>query len=266
MTKLLENNINAVSRVFKLIELLVTRPEFGVGELSRLLKFPKTTVYRILVTLEQLGYVRKNPSNLTYTATVKFFEIGSKVIERVNVLGIAHPFMVELWRKTGETINLGVLDGLDIVCVDKVESEHFLKMDQRVGYRHKAYYTAFGKAVLAYIPKEERARLLSRDIIKPSTSNSLKTVAAIEKDLQYISQRGFAVDNEEGLYGIRCVGAPIFDYSKKVVAGISISGPTLRIKEGDFEYLGKLVMETAAAISERLGGGVGAPPHGGNNA
>ncbi|MFW6118230.1 MAG: IclR family transcriptional regulator [Chloroflexota bacterium] len=184
---------------------------------------------------------------------MKIFELAGNVVQNLNFVEIAKPLMTELSLKTGETINLGVLDGIDVVCVDKVESNHELKLDQPIGQRAKAYHTAMGKAALAYLPDEERARLFSKHTLTLYTSKSLKTVDAIEEELQRVRQQGYAVDNEEYVMGVRCVGAPIFDRNSKVVAGLSIAAPSLRIKEENMKSLAKLVSETAALVSKRLG-------------
>jgi len=245
--------INSIIKAFGLIEILVTQNEFELSELCRCLNLPKTTVHRILLTLESLGYVKQNPGNSRYTASIKFFEIGREVIRRLNFIETAHPHMMKLSEDTGETINLGVLDGMDIVCVDKVESKHQLKQDQPIGARHKTYCTSFGKAVLAFLPEEERHRLLTKESIIPFTPNSLRTVKAIEKDLKSVKERGYAVDNEEAANGVRCVGAPIFGHDGRVVAGISIAGPALRIKAKHVPSLARMVKQTASSISGELG-------------
>ena len=245
--------IKSVVKTFRLMELLVTKNEFQVSQLYRLLKTPKTTVHRILLTLESLGYIQQNPQTLGYMASTKIFYLGGQVIRNLNFVEIAKPLMIKLFEKTGETINLGILDNTDVICVDKVESKQHLKLDQPIGSKAKAYQAAMGKAILAYLSDEERVRLFSKHGISPSTSKSLKTVSAVEEDLQRVQERGYSVDNEEGGIGVRCVGAPIFDYNSKVIAGLSIAGPASRIKEKNIESLAKLVMETAALISNRLG-------------
>jgi len=246
--------INSIVKTFHLIELLVSQKEFELTDLNRLLNFTKTTTHRILLTLKSLGYVEQDKENMPYRASIKFFELGWRVIHNINLIEIAHPYMVELVKEADETVNLGILDGLDIICVHKVESKHILKQDQPEGSRSKAYYTAFGKAALAFLPAEELKRLLSEAPIVSSTSKSLKTVKDIEKTLKEIRDLGYSVDDEEFAEGIRCVGAPIFSHGGKIVAGMSIAGPTVRIKKQGIEHLAKLVMVKAAAISRRLGG------------
>ena len=208
----------------------------------------------MLLTLESLGYVKQNPQSLGYMASIKIFELGGKVTHNLNLTQIAKPLLIKLSEKTGETINLGILDDTDIICVDKVESKQHLKIDLPIGYRTKAYRTALGKAILAYLPEEERAGFFAKRIVdNTGTSKSLKTVSAIEEGLKKVREQGYAVDNEEYMLGVRCVGAPIFDHNSKVVAGLSIAGPTLRISEKNIESLAKLVTETAALISSGLG-------------
>ena len=235
------------------MELLVTKNEFQLAELCRLLKSPKTTVHRMLLTLESLGYVQQNPQSLGYMASIKIFELGGKVTHNLNLTQIAKPLLIKLSEKTGETINLGILDDTDVICIDKVESKQHLKLDQPIGYRAKAYHTAMGKAILAYLSEEERGRLFAKHTVGTGTSKSLKTVSAIKEDLKRVREQGYAVDNEEYMLGVRCVGTPILDYNREVVAGVSIAGPASRIKEENIESLAKLVMETATFISNGLG-------------
>ncbi len=245
--------IKSIVKVFRLVALLVTQDEFQLVALCRLLKFPKTTVHRMLLTLESLEYVEQNPASLGYMATVKILELGGKVVQNLEFIEIAKPLMIKLSEETGENINLGILDGIDVMCIYKVESKQYLKLSQSIGSRAKAYHTSMGKAVLAYLSEEERARLFSEHTIGPGTSKSLKTLSAIEEDLQRVRELGYAVDKEEYIMGVHCVGAPIFSYNRKVVAGLSIAGPASRMNEETIESLTKLVTEAAAFISNRLG-------------
>ena len=245
--------IKSIVKAFGLMELLVTKNEFQLAELCRLLKSPKTTIHRMLLTLESLGYVQQNPQSLGYMASIKIFELGGKVAQNLNLLQIAKPLMIKLSEKTSETINLGILNDTNVICIGKIESKQPLKLDQPIGFRAKAYHTGMGKAILAYLSEGERVQLLSKHTITLGTSKSLKTVSAIEKDLERVRERGYSVDNEEDITGVRCVGAPVFDHNSKVVAGLSIAGPALRINGRNIESLAKLVKETAALISKGLG-------------
>lgn len=247
------HQVKAVSKAFNVLEVLASKGELQLHELSGMLKYPKTSLHRMLLTLEALGYVQQNPRSSGFSASIKIFELGGKVVHNLNLVDIARPFMIELSEQIGETINLGILDGDDIICIDKVESKHHLKLDQPIGYRAKAYYTAMGKAVLAYLSDEERAQIFSKHTIISSPSRPLKTVNDIENELQKVREQGYSVDNEEYMAGVRCVGAPIFTHTSKVAAGLSIAGPSLHIREENFESLAQLVKGTAGSISKALG-------------
>lgn len=253
MSNLPYYEIRSIVKAFRVIEILSTDREFELVGLCRLVALPKTTVHRILLTLSSLGYVEQDLLNLRYRASTKFFELGSRVVRQLAFTEIAKPFMIELCQKTGETINLGVLSGLDIVCIDKVDSKHHLKLDQPIGSSIRANCTAMGKSVLAHLSAEDRAGLFSEYGISACTPKSLKTAGELEEHLRMVREQGYAVDDEEGMTGIRCVGAPVFDHAHKVVAGLSIAGPSSRMTYENTEQFAKLVTETAASISRKLG-------------
>lgn len=245
--------INSVIKAFQTIEFLVSAKKSDLATLSRCLNFPKSTVHRLLLTLASAGYVEQDTETLTYSVSMKLVELGWRVRENTHVVEIAHPYMVELSEKTGETVNLGILDGLEVICLDKVISKQILRQDQPIGTRSRAHCTAFGKALLAFLPEEGRAQFIGADSIEPCTVKSISSRKALYKELELIRERGYSVDDEEFCEGIRCVGAPIFDYRGKVVAGLSVAGPTVRINKDNINKLGKLVMETAGFISKKLG-------------
>lgn len=245
--------IGSVAKVFKIIELLVSRKEYELKELSQLLGMRKTTVHRMLLTLQDLGYVRQNLQNRNYRATIKFFELGQSVIRHIQLIDITRPHMLGLSKKVDENVNLGILDGIDAVCIDRVEGQNPLKVDQPIGSRYPAYVSAFGKAMLAFLPDEERCQILANHTIVEFTDKSHKTMAALESDLKRCRERGYALDNEEAVTGIRCVGAPIFDHSGRVVAGVSIAAPAFRLSKKKQSLNTKLVVKTAFSISTDLG-------------
>lgn len=245
--------INSIVKIFKLMELLVTKDEFQLAELCRLLEFPKPTVYRMLVTLESLGYVHQNPKTLAYRASMKIFELGNRVLQNLSIAEIAKAVMIKLAEKTNETVNLGLLSGTDGICIEKAETKQRLRIDQPVGSSSKAYHTAMGKSILAFLPEEEIRELFSNHTFSAGKPNSIKDFTTLEKELKRTRNCGYAVDNEEFEIGVHCVGAPIFDHTNKVVAGLSIARPISRIGEITSFHLIKLVMEAATTISSKLG-------------
>jgi IclR family transcriptional regulator, KDG regulon repressor len=244
--------INSIAKVFDLIEVLSTRSEFDLAELVTILEYPKTTIHRMLLTLQSLGYVQQNASNPRYRASMKFFELGQKVLRRNNLLEVAHPKLVSLSQETGESIYLVVRDGVRVVIIDKMESQHDLKQDSPVGYSYSACNSAGGKSLLAYLPNQERRQLFSNFTFKRKTKNSIRSYAELERDLETVIARGYARDKEEFFEGVSSAGAPIFDHRGLVIAAISITGPTVRINE-NLEKLITVVVDAAASISRALG-------------
>jgi DNA-binding IclR family transcriptional regulator len=253
MTKLTGYQVGSIVKAFRIMEVLATNGEFDLSRLCRLVGLPKTTVHRILLTLSSLGYVEQDPRSLRYRASAKLFELGASVVRQLSFAEVAKPYMVQLAETTGETINLGVLRGLDMVCIHKIESKHHLRLEQPLGSTVAAHCTSIGKSVLAFLSAAERSRLFSEQGIAPCTAKSLRTVDEVEEHLQMVRERGYAVDDEEGMAGICCVGAPIFDHSGKAVAGLSIAGPSSRLRDEGIDYLANLAGQTAGLISRKLG-------------
>ena len=245
--------LTSIVKAFRVLELIVNKDEYHLSELSRELKYPASSTHRILSTLKSLGYVRQNPKSVGYSASLKIFELGAKIVSNLNIVHIANPIMVELAEKTSESVHLAILDGTFVVCIDNVESKHNLSIDQPIGSRTSACNTANGKAILAHLPKEQITKMFSNYTFPRTTLSSLKSFTELEENLRIAKTRGYAIDDEEYLIGVRCVGAPIFNNEAVVVAGISIAGPVLRIKEHDVSNLGKQVIRAANQISEQLG-------------
>jgi IclR family transcriptional regulator, KDG regulon repressor len=245
--------INSVIKVFKVIELLTSQKEFDLADLSKQLCYPKPTVQRILLTLQSIGYVRQNPESGRYLADVRFFELGTRVIQNMNLREIARSTMIELSKDTGETANLGILDGTDVVCIDKVETNHFLRSDQPIGSRLKSYQTGFGKAILAFLKKDQNIEY-ERSI--RAIENEIKSKNAFDgliKDLDETLVRGFSIDNQEALEGVTCIGAPILDHRNRTIAGLSIAGPSLRMKKRRIPEISNRVMAAAEKVSIQMG-------------
>ena len=238
----------------QIIETLVSAGESDLGEISRQLKLPKSTVRRLLLTLMSMGYVEQDRVSSCYKISMRFVELGLQVMEHYDFIHISRPFMVELAEKTGETINLGVMDGPEIVLVDQVSSKQSLRQDQPLGSRVLSHCTAFGKSILAYLPIEELDRLFENKHLRVLTPKSLKSYTDLKKELRLIRDCGYAIDDEEAITGVRCIAAPLFNNLATPIAGLSIAGPAIRITKKRFKSLGALVRDTAAAISEKMGG------------
>lgn len=245
--------LRSVSNALAVLEAFTPdRPELGVTELATRLGLGKSTVHRLLVTLAQRGYVRKDPESDRYRLGLKALEVGALVAAQLTIREAVAPFLRRLLDATRETIHLGVLDGGDVVYIDKLESQQALQMYSRVGRRAPAHCTALGKALLAFQPDDALARLLRRRL-PAHTPRTLTDPARLREELGRVRQAGVAVDDEEFEVGLKCVAAPLRDHTGRVVASLGLAGPAVRLPSRRVAALADLVRATAGEASAALG-------------
>lgn len=226
-------------------------PGLGVTELASRLKMAKSTCHRLLNTLADDGFVRKLEDG-RYALGLALWELGSRVVGRLELREVAHPILEDLRNSTGETIHLALLDGDSVVYIDRFESKATLTLFRRIGFRAPVHVTSSGKAILAYSPPEVVERILNAGLRKVgpgSITSKKKLLAALEE----IRQEGCVVSVEESEAGVASVGAPVFDHSGRVVGSISVAGPTQRIGDGKLPSLKRQVRLAAQKISRGLG-------------
>lgn len=242
-----------VAKAFGIVEALAPETDRGVtlADLSLRVRLPKSTVHRYLTTLLELGLAQRTDSDR--------FRLGTKVVELAGVYLAGTDLRQEslaildsLSKRTNETVHLAVRSEADVVYIAKVESRHAVRMYSYIGARLPMYSTALGKAMLAFGPTEWVSETLARGLVA-RTAHTITTAAALEADLAVIRSRGYSVDHEENELGVRCVGAPVFDFTRSVIAAISLSGPTDRMDQKRSAELGPVVRDVAWAISRRMG-------------
>jgi IclR family transcriptional regulator, KDG regulon repressor len=241
------NNALAVLESFS-----VERPEIGVTELSQSLGLGKSTVHRLLTSLASRGYVRKNPDTDRYCLGFKAFEVGSLIANRGAIRDVAAPFLRSLMLATKETVHLGVLDDWEVVYIDKMESDQPLQMYSRIGRRAPLHCTALGKALVAWETDDWLDRFMHRRP-RAYTTSTLVEPGDLRREFVKIRAARYAVDGEEFAQGLKCVAAPLFDHSRRVVASIGIAGPAGRLSNDRLPRLASLVRESAAGASRALG-------------
>lgn len=223
----------------------------GVAELSRELDMTKSNVHRLLSTLVSQSFAQRNAANGTYEASIKLWELGSHVAGRLDVRKIAAPHLAELKNRTGETAHLSILDGYNMVYIDRVETDQYVRTYGRIGARAPAHCTGTGKVMLAHAAPEIVAAALKD--LERFTPRTITSVAAMKTELNRVREQGYAVTKEEWRSGVWSIAAPIFGPTGAVVAGIGISGPADRIRPRLLKEFKPIVMATAAAVSERMG-------------
>jgi DNA-binding IclR family transcriptional regulator len=225
----------------------------GVTQLAERLGTAKSTVHRMLTTLEAQNWVRQSDVTDLYELTWKPFEIGARLV-RSKGLGEQIAYVLrQVADESGESAKLGVWERQEIVVIYKVDAGESFRMDLHVGTRLPAYCTAVGKALLAALDERElEAYLVGRDL-KPFTRNSIVDPVSLREDLAATRQRGYAVDCGEHHDDVNCVAAPVRDCMGRPVASLSISGPASRLPPEEIARLGQLVLEAARKLSAMYG-------------
>ncbi|MFA0195142.1 DNA-binding transcriptional regulator KdgR [Vibrio artabrorum] len=245
--------VSSVLKVFNILESLGKQKEIGVSDLSQRLMMSKATTYRFLQTMKMLGYVSQQGEADRYSLTLKMFELGSKSLEWVDMITIAEKEMRVISEETNETIHLGALDHGSIIYIHKIDSSFALRMHSRVGRRNPLHTTAIGKVLLAERDEEYvRAQLADTEFVK-STKNTIESVDQLMDELKIVKQQHFGEDNEEQEPGLRCIATPVYDRFGTVIAGVSISFPTMRFDEQKKASYVELLHNAGRNISKQLG-------------
>jgi DNA-binding IclR family transcriptional regulator len=247
--------IQAVDHALDLLEQFHDEvDELGVTELSKRLKLHKNNVFRLLATLESRGYIEQNRVTENYRLGLKTLQLGQTFIRQMGLLRQARPVLEWLVEQCNETSYVAILKDLHIVYLDVVETNLTVRVVPRVGARLPAYCTAAGKIQLAYMTDEELDNYFPTRELKGFTANTITDKETLKKHLQVVAEQGYAIDNEELDIGVRCVGAPIRDYTRRIVGAVSISGPSMRFSDERLEKeLIPLVIKAGEEISTKLG-------------
>jgi DNA-binding IclR family transcriptional regulator len=245
-------HINSLEKGTRVLELLAERGALSVTKVAEHLGLNRTGSHRFLATLRELGYVEKNHDS-RYQLTFKILELGMRMANRFEIRREARPYMQELSLAFRETVNLGFRDGLDVLHLDKIDSLEILRMDSPVGSRAPAYCTALGKACLAFLPQNELDVLLNGVKLKPYGPNTITSKKRFRHELEKIQKQGYAIDNEELAYGLRCVAAPIFDHTGLPRYSISVAGPAMRLTDKRMQQVQKTLRKACSELSRRMG-------------
>lgn len=249
-----------VQSVTRALHILAAMAEEGqplaLTDLAAKVGLKTTTVHRLLSTLIAHGFAEQDRSTARYYLGIKAFEIGNAALANMDIRTVARPFLKQLVEGLNETANLAILDRGEVVYIDQMESTNIVivRMFARVGSRGPAHCTGSGKALLAGLADEELQPLLERMKLVRFTPQTLTDRRALLGELQRIRADGFALDRGERDEGVNCVAAPIYNAERRVVAAVSVSGPTARMGEEDMvSRVVPRVKEAAEGISARLG-------------
>jgi IclR family transcriptional regulator, KDG regulon repressor len=232
---------------------LVARKELRPTELAAVLGVSRPTALRLLQTLVSRGYVLQDPQTKAFQANpAKIFALADAVRSSSTWLSQAEELISELVRLTGETANLAVLEGTEVVYVVAAQSRELLSVRQLLGTRRPVHCSAIGKAILAYMDQDQRAALLARAGLPRFTVHTITSLAELENQLEAIRRQGWALDNEETMEGVRCLAAPVLNPQSQPLAAIGISAPAARLTDDQVPELCELVRKTSRKLSQRL--------------
>jgi DNA-binding IclR family transcriptional regulator len=226
-------------------------PSLTMTEISKKLKLNKSTVHRLLATLEEKRFVRRDPETGVYRLGFLILKMANLCLEDINIRHITSPYMRRLLQEFEETVDLAVLDGDEVFFVDSMESPKRIKLTALPGQHLPAYNTASGKAMLAFLPTEEAIRIYKKYNPNLESAKDPAMLAFLD-DLQSTRERGYAFDFEALEAGIQAVAAPILGMNNKPIASLAIAGPAYRLETSLLDVMGKRLVSTAQEISTKI--------------
>lgn len=245
--------MQSVDRAIQILKLFSEdRKEMKLTEIANELDLNKSTVYGILSTLKYHGLIDQDEKTQKYRLGLYLMRLGNLVANSIDVINIAHPIIEEVSHRLNETVHLSKLDRLEIVYLDKVESNQSIRISTAIGTRKPAYCTGMGKVLLAFSDLNEVEKSLP-DKLQAFTPNTVIDKKVLLEELRDIKKIGYAIDREESEIGLMCIAAPIFDYNGEVKYALSVSGPTPRITEERLEKIINIAKDAARKISYKLG-------------
>ncbi|MBX0297289.1 IclR family transcriptional regulator [Haloarcula nitratireducens] len=246
-----ENTITATRTSFRVLEALKRLDGAGVTAVATELDTAKSTVHNHLRTLEDEGYVTCEGG--TYRVSLRFLELGEYTRNRMDIYEKARPEVDSLAEETGEMANAAVEEHGEGVYITRAEGTQAVSVDTYAGKRVKLHCTALGKTILAQLPEQRVDAILETHGLPKRTENTITDADELKDELGEIRDRGYAYDREERLPGLRCVAAPVVADDGNLIAALSVSGPTTRIKGDRFhEEIPELLRSSANVIEINL--------------
>ena len=249
----MSQSVRAVERALDIL-LCFTReePTRSLTQIAESIQMSKTTVHRLLATLESKRFITRDKVTGFYRLGFRFIEMASLVLQDVELHRWAHPYLKSLSEECGETVDLSVLDGSHVIYLDVIESPQRVKLAAAVGQRLPALFTASGKALLAYIPEEQVLKIVEKNLAEDTDRHSV-SIADILADLKLTAERGYAISEQEYEKDINAVAVPIFDVNHRPIASIAIVGPSFRFTKDRLPALGESIRRMTRVIAEEVG-------------
>ncbi len=246
--------IKVLLNTFLIFDILIKKNQpVSIHQLSELLNIYPSSIHRILDTLNYLGYIEKKLDSDTYQIGLRAIELGMVKLNQIDLIKEATPYFEALSKELNENVYVAVLFEGEVMYEAKKEAPRKISLITHVGTRAPVHSSALGKVLIADLSKKERKIFIGNKSLQRLTKNTIINKKVLENEIEKVQKLGYATDDEENENEIKCIAAPIKDNNGKVVAAISISGPSYRFTLDKQKSMIKTVIETAKKISSRLG-------------
>lgn len=247
--------VQSLTRGLSLLEALATAESgLSLTDLARKVELAPSTTHRLLATLEKMGFVHQGGDLARWYVGLQAFTVGSSFLANRDFVAQSHPYLRKLMEQSGETANLGILDGTEAVFIDQVQCRETMRTIVKLGSRVPLHASGVGKAIFAALPDEQIDAIVKVKGLPRITANTITSPEIMWASIRVIRQRGYSFDDEEHLPGTRCVASPIYDEHAETLGALSLAGPLSRLPDDRIKQLGPLVAHTAEELTRRLGG------------
>jgi len=234
------------------------RPDLGISDLAREIGLGRSTTHRYVATLAALGYLQQDRTTRKYRLAPRVLDLGFSAINSMELRELAAPHLQQLSDETGFTVNMAILDGVDIVYVERCRSSRVaqreIDLNLHVGSRMPAYCTSMGKVLIAFLAPKERDTVLDRSTLARRGPNTLTTRKALRAELERVRRDGFAINNEELAYGLRSIAVPVRQSDGAVASAVNLAVHSSMVSMQELvARLTPVLLQTAAEISARAG-------------
>ena len=254
-----QNTIKSLDRALHVLSRLGDLEEATLSELASELGQSPATIYRVLTTFQAHEFAEFDAVRQVWSVGAGAFLTGAKFLRRSSMVERARPHLRKLMEETGETANLGVAKGADVLFLSQAETHHAIRAFFPPGTLSPMHASGIGKALLAQWPHRRVAAMIAAQRLEEFTQHTLTSEEVLMDDLRATLARGYSFDAEEKNIGMRCIAAPVFDITGEAVAGLSISGPVARMTDAKIDEFGTLVRAGADVLTRELGGKVLTP-------
>ncbi len=245
---------NSVAKAFNLLDYFsASKSEWGVRELAKETGANKSTIYRMLATLESLDVLQKNKVSEKYSLGLKLFELGNRVSIHSALVRHTHPVLEQVASEIKEAVHLGILKDQKVFMVDKIESPKGLKLNSVIGTFSPAYCSGLGKTLLAHLNPSTLKQTVESIDLKSNTAFTITKKARFKKELEAIRKQGYAIDRQELELGLICVAVPVYNQKNQIVAALSAAGPAIRFQEDKVEDYVATLKKGALSIKQKIG-------------